>query len=107
MFRGRANRLIAIAGWMATALCTQLLSTAPAFGQGSTTASIRGNIQDSSGAVLPGATVTVTNQGTKTTQTTVSDERGQYVVVGLFPAYDMRVELSGFKSYERKIFRSA
>ncbi len=103
MFCGRANRSIAIAGWMATALCTLLLSTAPVFGQGSTTASIRGNIQDSSGGVLPGATITVTNQGTKGTQTTVSDDRGQYLVVGLFPGtYDMRVELSGFKSYERK-----
>lgn len=72
-------------------------------GQGSTTASIRGIIQDSSGGVLPGATVTVTNQGTKASQTTVSDERGQYLVVGLFPGtYDMRVELSGFKSYERR-----
>src|SRR5262249_1580578 len=72
-------------------------------GQGSTTASIRGTIQDPSGGVLPGATITVTNQATKTVQPTVSDDRGQYLVVGLFPGtYDLRVELSGFKSYERK-----
>jgi hypothetical protein len=89
--------------WTAAILCTMLLIPTAALGQGSTTASIRGNIQDPSGGVLPGATVTVTNQGTKAVQTTVSDDRGQYLVVGLFPGtYDMRVELSGFKSYERK-----
>jgi hypothetical protein len=89
--------------WTAATLCAVLLSTATASGQGSTTATIRGNIQDSSGAVLPGATVTVTNTGTKGVQSTVSDDRGQYLIAGLFPGtYDLRVELSGFKSYERK-----
>ncbi len=80
-----------------------VLINTPAFGQGSTTATIRGNIQDTSGGVLPGATVTVTNTGTKAVQSAVSDARGQYLITGLFPGtYDLRVELSGFKSYERK-----
>ena len=36
-------------------------------------------------------------------QTTVSDDRGQYLFAGLFPGtYDLKVELSGFKTYERK-----
>ena len=36
-------------------------------------------------------------------QTTVSDDRGQYLFAGLFPGtYDLRVELSGFKTYEQK-----
>ncbi|MDP9223127.1 MAG: Plug and carboxypeptidase regulatory-like domain-containing protein, partial [Actinomycetota bacterium] len=53
--------------------------------------------------MLPGATVTVTNTGTKAVQSAVSDDRGQYLIAGLFPGtYDLRVELSGFKSYERK-----
>ena len=72
-------------------------------GAGSTTGTIRGTIQDSSGGVLPGATVTLTNTGTKATQTAVSDGRGQYILSGLFPGnYDLKVELSGFKSYEQK-----
>jgi hypothetical protein len=101
MLRGRVNRSGWIAIWTAAALCS--LSSATAFGQGSTTATIRGNIQDSSGGVLPGATVTVTNTGTKAVQSAVSDDRGQYQISGLFPGtYDLRVELSGFKSYERK-----
>ena len=103
MLRGRANRAGAVAGWLTATLCTLLLSTATALGQGSTTATIRGNIQDSSGGVLPGATVTLTNTGTKSVQSAVSDDRGQYLIAGLFPGtYDLRVELSGFKSYERK-----
>ena len=43
------------------AAATVLLTGTTAFGQGSTTATIRGNIHDSSGAVLPGATITATN----------------------------------------------
>src|SRR6188508_2515141 len=71
--------------WTAALLCTLLLLPTTARGQGSTTATIRGTIQDSSGGVLPGATITVTNQGTKGVQSTVSDDRGQYLVPGLFP----------------------
>ena len=71
--------------------------------QGSTTATIRGTVQDPSGGVLPGATVTATNTGTKGVQTAVSDDRGQYLFAGLFPGtYDLKVELSGFKTYEQK-----
>ena len=102
MLRGRANRARAAAGWLTATLCMLWLSTGTASGQGST-ATIRGNIQDSSGGVLPGATVTLTNTGTRAVQSAVSDDRGQYLVAGLFPGtYDLRVELSGFKSYERK-----
>ncbi len=94
-----SNRLRSVIHWTVAAL---LLTSVTAFAQGSTTATIRGNIQDSSGGVLPGATVTITNTGTKGVQSTVSDDRGQYFVVGFPGTYDLRVELSGFKSYERK-----
>src|SRR5687768_11236607 len=86
-----------------SALCMLLLMPAAALAQGSTTATVRGNIQDPTGAVIPGATVTMTNVGTKTPSTTVSDDRGQYFLAGLFPGtYDLKVELSGFKTYEQK-----
>jgi hypothetical protein len=36
-------------------------------------------------------------------QTAVTDDRGQYLFAGLFPGtYDLKVELSGFKTYEQK-----
>jgi hypothetical protein len=67
------------------------------------TATIRGSVQDPTGGVLPGATITVTNTGTTAAQTTVSDARGQYLLAGLFPGtYDLKVEMDGFKTYERK-----
>src|SRR4051812_41454087 len=97
IWRPRTHRTGSVGAWAAATLCTMLLSSTAAFGQGSTTATIRGNVQDSSGGVLPGATVTVTNAGTKSVQSTVSDDRGQYLVTGLYPGtYDIRVELSGF-----------
>ena len=43
------------------------------FGQSSTTATIRGTVQDSSGGVLPGANVTLTNAGTKAAVDTVTE----------------------------------
>ena len=62
-----------------------MLHTTPAAAQGST-ATLRGNVQDSTGGVLPGATVTLTNASTKGVQSVVTDERGQYLFAGLFPA---------------------
>jgi carboxypeptidase family protein len=105
MLREQSNRAgsAALARWALAVVCTLVLVSSTAFGQGSTTATIRGNVQDPSGGVLPGATITVTNTGTKAVQTAVSDDRGQYQFGALFPGtYDLRVELSGFKSYERK-----
>jgi hypothetical protein len=67
-----------------------------------TTGTIRGTVQDPSGGVLPGATVTLTNVATKATFHAVTDERGQYLFAGLFPGtYTLSAELEGFKAYQR------
>ena len=65
-----------------------------------TTATLYGVVQDTSGAILPGVSVTVTHQGTNLTRETVSDERGEFALPAL-PAgpYAIRIELSGFKTY--------
>ncbi len=102
MVRARSVRASGIAAF-AIAIFTVLFASTSAWAQGGTTATIRGTVQDSSGGVLPGATITLTNVGTKGVQSTVTDARGQYIMTGLFPGtYDMKVELSGFKSYEQK-----
>ena len=56
MLRGQSNQAAStiVARWATMALCTLLLTTGTAFGQGSTTATIRGNVQDSSGGVAAG-----------------------------------------------------
>jgi hypothetical protein len=100
MVRSRSTQAVAVVLWT---IVTLLLTTTNAWAQGSTTGTIRGTVQDSSGGVLPGATVTLTNTGTKAMQTAASDARGQFLLSGIFPGtYDMKVELSGFKSYEQK-----
>ncbi len=74
-----------------------LLSMTPAMAQ-QTTATIVGNVTDSSGAVLVGAVVTARNTATNTVRTTVTDGGGQYTLPSL-PAgsYSLSVEMTGFQ----------
>ena len=66
-------------------------------------ATLYGIVQDSSGGILPGVTVTVTHQGTTLTRETVSDARGEFTLPALPPgAYTVKIELSGFKTYENR-----
>ncbi len=75
-----------------------LSSTAYAQSQAGT-GQIVGTIYDESGAVLPGATVTVTNQDTGLTREVESSEAGLYRFVLLPPGrYALVVQRSGFKS---------
>jgi outer membrane receptor protein involved in Fe transport len=80
--------LIAIAG-----LCPPMAAQAQAvYG------SIAGTVNDSQGAGVPGATVTVTSIDRKTTDTVVSDASGHYIKDRLLPGtYEVKAELSGFK----------
>jgi hypothetical protein len=48
--------------------------------QQSASSGIVGQVTDSSQAVLPGATVTVTNTGTGAQRTTTTDEEGRFTV---------------------------
>jgi len=52
----------------------------------SITATLRGTVHDAAGAVIPGATVTVRNNGTGITHTTTTNNTGDYVVLQLPPA---------------------
>ena len=74
MFRARSARLTRLTTGLALVSMTLLVSSTSAFGQASGTATIRGTVQDPSGGVLPGATVTLTNASTKGTQTAVTTE---------------------------------
>jgi hypothetical protein len=80
-----------------------LAAGSPAWGQASYQAQIRGVVTDQSGAVVVNATVTITNDATNISQTTHSDEHGQYFIVGLRPAvYTMKAENTGFRATEKK-----
>src|SRR5216110_926764 len=69
----------------------------PAFAQ--TLGTITGEVRDSSGLVVPGATVTVVNKATNATRTTQSNEVGLFDVPALQPGtYTVKSELEGFKT---------
>src|SRR5215468_5323803 len=80
-----------------------LLLVASAFGQASYTAQVRGIVTDQTGAVVQGAQVTMTNEGTGIATTTKTDDRGLFTFAGLRPAsYTIKVEAQGFQATERK-----
>src|SRR5262245_16088820 len=63
---------------------------------------ILGVIRDGTGAVLPGASLTVTNVDTAQVRTTLSSENGTYRVPALpVGNYEVRVELPGFQTAVR------
>ncbi len=60
---------------------------------------IEGTVTDPQGAAVVGANVTVTDQSKGTTQTTTTNESGNYTVTHLIPdAYNVKIEAQGFKS---------
>jgi len=74
-----------------------------AFAQGTDSALVRGAVTDASGASIPGATVTMTNDETKIPHKATTDQMGRYIFQVLKPAsYTATVESQGFKSVERK-----
>ncbi len=68
--------------------------------------SIRGVVTDTSGAVVPGATVTLLNEATKGSRNMVTDTKGNYFFAAVQPgSYTIRVEIPGFKTVEKKALR--
>src|SRR3979411_1836126 len=63
-----------------------------------TTGSILGTVHDSTGAVVPNATITITDTAKGTTSTKQTDASGDYNVPFLIPGtYTVSVEMPGFK----------
>ena len=64
------------------------------------TAQINGTVKDQSGALLPGADVTVTQTDTGLKRAIVSDETGSYILTNLpIGPYRLEVALPGFRTY--------
>lgn len=71
----------------------------PSFASAQVTATLSGTVVDSAGAVIPGATVVITNKATSGTFTAVTDGSGAFTVPALNPGlYTVNVSLSGFKT---------
>lgn len=68
-----------------------------------TTGTIVGTVKDQQGAPVPGAAVTITNQGKGTSTTHTTDADGSFMVPFVIPgSYDVAVELSGFRKYTHR-----
>src|SRR6202167_418646 len=79
-----------------------LVSSPLVVAQGSYRSQLRGVVSDAAGAVLPKATVTITDSGTNIATHTVTDGKGEYVFTGLRPStYSVKAEATGFRTSER------
>src|SRR4030095_9730244 len=86
-------RVLLASFFMVAALSSQATVV---YGQ-STVGRISGTVFDTSGAVIPGANVTITNPQTGFRQEAVTQERGLFVFPGLAPGtYNVEVGLTGF-----------
>src|SRR5215468_5411909 len=89
---GRLNKLLLVM------LTTALLAGVTAYGQ-TTTATLSGVIQDSTGGVLPNVRISARNTGTGGTRETATDSAGRYIFFILQKtAYEIRAERAGFNT---------
>ncbi len=78
---------------------TLLLSASSSFGQ-AVYGSIFGTVTDTTGAVVPNATVTVTDSAKGTSVTATTNSSGEFTVEHLIPdPYDVKIAAGGFKGY--------
>jgi Carboxypeptidase regulatory-like domain len=84
-------------------VCTLMLCTGvAAFGQAGR-GSVSGVVSDKSGAIVPGASVSATNEATGATIPTVSNDAGLYSFISLSPgSYDITARAKGFATVVRK-----
>jgi hypothetical protein len=89
-----------VRGWALAAVCSLCVSLAPA--QSTNSADVRGTVTDSTGALLPDVTVTITNVNTGITKILHTNSAGLYdsssIVIG---TYKITFEKQGFGSFER------
>ena len=82
--------------WICGTVAFLLLVSTAALAQA--TATILGTVKDSSGAVIPGAKVSVVNIGTNDTRTATTDSGGTFRIPALNTGhYNVKVEMRGFK----------
>src|SRR5262249_13382707 len=92
-----AKRLRPLAAFLAGLLVLPALQL-----NGQTQAEITGEATDSAGALVPGVTVTVTNEGTNVSRQAMTNSAGTYSFPSLLPGtYRLRAEKSGFQSVVR------
>jgi hypothetical protein len=97
------NLLLNSARFFALAALCLALGMGQAFAQSTVTGGIGGKITDPQGAIVPNATITVTNIGTNKAETATTDEDGGYRFSNLQPGtYSIGVTTSGFANFTQE-----
>jgi len=93
--------------YAAVALICVGISATPALAQVGALGSIRGTVSDTTGALLPGVTVTLTSPALQVGQIVTTTQSDGSYRFGELPAgvYRLRFELSGFNSFVREELR--
>jgi len=93
---------VRVSGLVILALGVVVLAASPEPGWAQVTATVSGRVEDTSGAAVGGATVTVKSLETGAARTVATDETGNYRVLSLaVGAQEVRAEKPGFKSAVR------
>lgn len=83
-------------------VCLALFAAGTLLGQG-TTGTITGVVTDQTGAIVPGASITITNQATNVSYNLKTNAAGVYYVTSLLPGtYTVQASNSGFKNFENR-----
>ena len=99
------GRIKPAAAWLALLVTGLLLLQSPALAQ-ETTGSVSGAVKDATGALIPRATVLLTNLQNKSERKTISNSAGNFTIASVTPAlsYQVTISLVGFKSWQSQPF---
>ncbi len=91
------TRSVKLALFLLVAVC--LVCTLPAWAQSTSSGTVAGTVNDPSGAVVQGATVTLTDPATNLARTTTTNATGRYFFADVTPAiYSISVSKAGFST---------
>lgn len=100
---GTCSRSASASTALVTMICL-VLWVANAGAQTSGSSSLSGVVSDPSGAVIPGATVVISNPVSQFTRTTTTDDAGNFSFTNVpLNAYHMTVNLGGFAPYAQDV----
>ncbi|HEX5483365.1 MAG TPA: carboxypeptidase-like regulatory domain-containing protein, partial [Terriglobia bacterium] len=99
------KRRVRLSVWVVVVLIMGIfIGAGQMFGQGAT-AAINGSITDSSGAVIPGAKVTLRSAASGMQRAALANSSGQYAFPDVIPGrYTLTVSMQGFKTVTEKAF---
>ncbi len=99
---GRSGLRLKIQAWGALIALVCLMVCVPGL-HAQTTASLSGTVTDPTGAVIPNAQITLTNEATQAQRKTETGASGEFTIPSLLPGtYDIHVAAKGFQGYDER-----